>query len=177
MRPKLVNFVSLIVILAAGIHFYDNRESRKIAQKYIMEAYGLKSKVIQYIGFYNSEKWANGHFRWSGRRGLIRFDQDGDTLLTLYFGHPDIGKKPVTTNLFYNDQLLDRFTISEVGYFKRCYSLISEPDSRNELLIDVSRTWVPCSFGFGEDRRYLGVAVGPINQSAPCSTYHLKSKG
>ena len=168
MRIKPTTTIYLILILISGIGYCYNRESRQVAAKYDMTSYGVSQSRTQFIGFYGLEKWKEGNYRWSGRRGVMKLQKTGDTTLSFYLAHPDMERLPVETTIYLNDRELDQFTTVQPGFFQRCYNLGTGIENRVELRIDVARTWQPLALGLSSDPRHLGIAVGPISQNKPC---------
>ena len=149
----------LVVVALSGIGYAYHFESRHLVKKYGLSIYAKDQDRDHYIGFYGPEKWGDDIYRWSSRRGLLKFSGNGLIGLTFQFMHPDIDKRPVKLEIVLNGKVIDRLTVFARGSIGRQYYLHDVTPASHQIMIKVSRTWIPKAFNINEDRRSLGVAV------------------
>jgi len=123
-------------------------------------------------GFFDAEKTpSGGTFRWLGSQGVIRFmasgtdaqiDLTADVPLWALDGQPEV-------EMSINGHRLQR----TVATSTRLVNHISLPrellrvSSMNEVVVSVSKTFVPAEVGKGSDRRRLGLRVLDIAVRRP----------
>jgi len=173
-RIKIISkqiVVAFCVLLFVGcISYLQNMESKKMVEKYGLKTYAKNQKGDKFIGFYNLEKWEEGNYRWSGGKGIIRFDGGGLRELNFKCLHPDVEIEPVKLSVFLNDEPLDQIVFSEKGTVKRKYHIPDQQRKVNEMLIKVSRTWNPRKYG-SSDNRNIGVAVSEMKLGDKTAPY------
>lgn len=69
----------ICLVLLGGMVYFAGRGSQGLADKYGMGVYAKEQDWHQYHGFYPREKFPQGYYRWSGRRGkvVIRGQEQG----------------------------------------------------------------------------------------------------
>jgi hypothetical protein len=159
---KQICVMFLIVVALSGIGYAYNFESRHLAKKYGLSIYAKDQERDDFIGFYATEKWADDIYRWSSRCGILKFTADGLIGLTYQFMHPDIDKRPLKLEIVLNGKVIDTLTVFTKGSIGRQYYLHDVTPTSHQIMIKVSRTWIPKKYDINEDRRLLGVAVSKM---------------
>jgi len=99
--------------------------------------------------------WMNGGMdEKKGKNG-----GEGAEELEFYCRTPGVGKEPVVLKVFHDGKVIDTITFAKEGAVRRRYGLPEVPGKEQELLLEVSRTWVPHDVLENFDRRELGVGV------------------
>ena len=61
----------IFLVLLGGVVYFAGRGSQGLAEKYGLEAYANDQDWHKYHGFYLREKFPDGYYRWSGKRGKV----------------------------------------------------------------------------------------------------------
>jgi hypothetical protein len=166
---RIIGIAFLVMTFIGCLSYFQDIESNKLAKKYGLDFYAINQNRDKFIGFYNLEKWEEGNYRWSGGKGIIRFDGDGLWEVNFKCLHPNVETEPVKLLVYLNDELVDQIVFSEKGTVKRKYHIPDQQRKVNEMLIKVSRTWNPRKYG-SPDNRNIGVAVSEmklVDKTAP----------
>ena len=67
--------VMVVVVLCGGVVYFMGRGSQDLADRYGLKVYAQDQDFHDYSGFYHKEKWAEGFYRWSGEKGMIRMEK------------------------------------------------------------------------------------------------------
>ena len=139
-------FISATIFMLLAIIIYTNK------------------KNIEYIDFYNREKWPNRVYytRWTGRESLIKLYKSGYIALNFTCSHPDVEIQPVNLSVNLGPTTIDRILFIKKGVVSRRYYI---PDTLNNpitLHLKISRTWNPHEMGISADERDLGIAVSEV---------------
>jgi hypothetical protein len=169
-----------VVLVVIGFFVYlNNFESRSLAQKYGMRIYAKDQARDRFAGFFDPsirKDWEYGTYRWFSKRGAVYIFGGGKVGLKFYCLTPALKDGPIVLKVFHNGRVLDEIVFSEekalarskrkkgkkkrLGYtVKRKYDLPLTPGKEHELLLEVSRTWIPHEVLANFDRRKLGVGV------------------
>ena len=110
--------------------------------------------------FFNRQKDGNmGIIGGSGKSGAVYFSDGGEVALEFYCRTPGLKEDPVILTVFHDGKLLDTISFTKEGSVKKEYALPKTPGEDQELLLEVSRTWIPQEHLGNFDRRKLGVGV------------------
>lgn len=63
--------VMIFLVLLGGVVYFVGRGSQGLAEKYGLDVYANEPDWHKYHGFYLREKFPEGYYRWSGRRGSV----------------------------------------------------------------------------------------------------------
>lgn len=159
---NILTIIGILVTSASAFAYVSNMEMRKLADKYGINTYSKYQDSDRFIGFYDVEKYDNKTFRWSGRKGLIRFSGNGLIELNCHLSHPKIDENPVLLSIYLDGEIVDQLTVLQLGSIVRHYYINDNERKYHEIVIEVSRTWNPKKLGLSQDNRGLGVAVAPI---------------
>ena len=173
-----------VVLVAIGFFVYlGNFESKSLAEKYGLRIYAMDQDQDRFAGFYqHSQRWKYGDYRWFSKRGMISIADRGPQLnpfqgapdgaiqrgkgaveLEFYCRTPGIEKDPVVLTVSHDGQVLDTISFSKEESVRKTYSLPEVPGEDQELVLEVSRTWIPHEHLGNFDRRELGVGVKIVN--------------
>jgi hypothetical protein len=150
-------FIALAGLLVFIFHF----ESNHLARKYGRDGYGEGGNGTGYRGFFHLERSDFGSFRWSGKRGTIRFNQPGVVEFDYLCLHPDVEKKPVVFEVLLDGELIDEIVFVKKGKKKGRYYLSGAGGNAQTLRFEVSRTWNPRKYKINRDTRELGIGISP----------------
>ena len=173
--------VALVVI---GFFVYlTNFESRSLAEKYGKRIYATDQERDRFAGFFQpSKRWKYGDYRWFGKKGAIYVPGGGDIELDFHCRTPGLEKVPVTVTVFHDGRVLDEIYFSgqkaedrgretktrkkkrgqkkKTDYtVRRKYQLPVTPGETQNMVLEVSRTWIPHNVLGNFDRRELGLGV------------------
>lgn len=143
---QILTLIGIIIFTLFAIIIYNNK------------------KDVQYIGFYDREKWPDRVYytRWTGSEAIIKFKKGGPIELNFTCSHPDVEIQPVNLSVNLGSTAIDRITFIKKGVVSRRYYI---PDPSNKpiaLHFNISRTWNPHEMGISSDKRNLGIAVSEI---------------
>jgi hypothetical protein len=107
-----------------------------------------------------------GKMVWTSKKSSTRIKMRQNGLSFTIYAHGATARpeNPLSVTLSIDGKPLDRLLFSSPGTRKLDYFL---PGPRNREVFfqtEVSRTFVPCKLGLGNDRRILGIALSPIRQ-------------
>ncbi|MDI6782586.1 MAG: O-antigen ligase family protein [bacterium] len=110
----------------------------------------MRDRVDYSVGMYKAEANSGYEFRWLNRIGYKQVGIRARTFtLPILVNHPDITQKPVTVQIYLNQYLIDRLTITNPGWTEYQYpvppKLPTSPDERKTavLIVKTDRTWNP----------------------------------
>lgn len=72
-------------------------------------------------------------------------------------------KEPVVLTVFHDGKLIDEISFIKKGTARKKYEVPEIAGEEKELVLEVSRTWVPHDVLGNFDRRELGVGVRIVN--------------
>jgi len=115
-------------------------------------------------GFYPWERDADGiGFRWTRRWAALPLQIGGrEAVIRMHAIHPEIERRPVTVDFFWNAELLRTVSLAWFGWTNFAVALPEEAMGNGVLSIHVSRTWSPARAGVSPDTRELGVAFAGV---------------
>ena len=148
--------ISVVLVVIGGIVYLSNFESRGLAEKYGLEVYRKDQDRNRYYGFHPR---LDGNYRWSGKRAAVDVPGGGQIDVDFKCETAGLEKDPVVVMVFIDGKILDKISFSKKGTVRRKYHLPETPGKKQELLIEVSRTWIPHEHLGNFDRRKLGVGV------------------
>ena len=169
--------VAILLVVIGFFVYLTNFESRSLAKKYDKRIYAMDQDRDQFAGFFQPSKkqWAYGDYRWFGKKGAVYVPGGGEIALAFHCLTPGLEEDPVVLKVFYDGRVLDEIVFSrkntsatgkkkgkkkKTGYtVTRKYDLPLTPGEKQELLLEVSRTWIPHEHLKNFDRRELGVGV------------------
>ena len=100
-----------------------------------------------------------GDYRWFGKNGAVYVPDGGEIALEFHCRTPGLEKDPVILTVFHDGKLIDTISFTKEGSVKKKYALPKTPGEEQELLLEVSRTWIPQEHLGNFDRRKLGMGV------------------
>lgn len=177
--------VAIVLVMIGFFVYLLDFESRSLARKYDKCIYALDQERDRFSGFFQpSTRWKYGKYRWFSKKAVISLGEISDdgrrttdegrersVELEFYCRTPGLEKEPVVLTVSYNGRVLDEVVFSgETGKKKgkkkkkaqkvrRKYELSVMPGEEEDLLLEVSRTWIPHEVLGNFDRRKLGVGV------------------
>lgn len=121
-------------------------------------------------GFYPWEMHSGSFYRWSTGRSFAYFpcDERGRAEVQFKVVHPDLSELPVTVDFSSPGQPLRSFFVTNPLNGRAVFYCPAVPDQTPGLFvppesipveINVSRLWIPETFGIGADPRPLGIQV------------------
>jgi hypothetical protein len=137
--------------------------SEKIGGKYGLNVYAADQDRDNYIGFFTPEQWPSGIYRWSRRESVVALDRPGVVELSFHASNPDVEDNPIILKILLNKEPFDIMTFTNKETVTKRYYIPASSKNIQELLLKVSRTWNPHTYGESKDNRDLGVAVSEIN--------------
>ncbi|MCF8128205.1 MAG: O-antigen ligase family protein, partial [Deltaproteobacteria bacterium] len=156
---RVLSMVGIVLVLVGGVVYLNNFESRKLVEKYGLEAYRQDQDKNRYFGFYPLLHGKYRGYRWSGKRAAIDINGGGTVEIEFKCDTPDVEKDPVVLSVYENDDLLDTVSFTKKGTIRRKYTFPETPGETVPLTLEVSRTWNPHKFYGNFDRKDLGVGV------------------
>lgn len=158
---KYAVIVIFIIVMAGGIVYGGNLQSRLFAEKYGLLRYDKDRGKDQFMGFYQREDWGKeGYFRWSGRKAEIVLSGFGLVKFDFICSTPRLDRLPVTMDVMLNGQAIDSYTFRDGQKVTKTYLVPATNDyTTNTLQLRLSRTWIPTREKMGNDTRVLGIAV------------------
>jgi len=157
-NKKYLMFLLLIVVF---FHYAYNFESDGIKKKYKLGRYNRNFSGPMYFGFYKPENWSGVTYQWTGNKAKIVLEKNGLIEFNVACYHSKLLDNPVHVELRLNGAFLEDIIFKQPGKIKKEYSINSN-NRPLQLQISVSRTWNPYLEKIFADKRWLGVAVGPI---------------
>ena len=150
-----------VVLVAIGFFVYlGDFESRSLAQKYGKRIYAMDQDRDRFAGFFEpSKRWNYGDYRWFGKKAAVYVPDGGEVALEFHCRTPGLDKDPVILTVFHDGKLMDTISFTKEGSVKKKYELPKTPGEEQELLLEVSRTWIPQEHLGNFDRRKLGIGV------------------
>jgi len=135
----------------------------------IAEEITCADRVTTPTGFYSWET-ARGQqdasvpyrtFRWTHQRAALTAPMQGRYLtVPLMVGHPDVERRPVKVDIYFNRTLLDTAVFHQQDSWKNIRVEIPAPvGTMGTLGFVVDRNWCPEDYGL-DDQRVLGVLMG-----------------
>lgn len=88
-------------------------------------------------------------------QGMVEFE--------FYCRTPGVEKEPVVLTVFHDGKLIDEISFRKEGSVRKKYEVPEIAGEEKELVLEVSRTWVPHDVLGNFDRRELGVGVRIVN--------------
>ena len=100
-------------------------------------------------------------FRWTHQRAALTAPVQGRYLtVPLMVGHPDVERRPVKVDIYFNRTLLDTAVFHQRNSWKNIRVEIPAPvGTMGTLGFVVDRNWCPEDYGL-DDQRVLGVLMG-----------------
>ena len=180
----IVGKVAIVLVVIGFFVYLSNFESRSLAKKYDKRIYAMDQDGDRFAGFFQAWKWSYGDYRWFGRRGAVRTEDGGRKAddskkhkvveLEFYCLTPGLERAPVVLTVFYEGKVLDEVVFSgetekkkggkkgKGQVVRRKYDLPVGVGEGQDLILEVSRTWIPHDHLKNFDRRELGVGVKVI---------------
>lgn len=185
--------VSVVMVVIGFFVYLSNFESRSLAEKYGLSIYAMDQDRDRFGGFYQeSKRWKYGDYRWCGKRGSVAMRRaqsaergaqgttndtnghewegrksgaggQGTEELEFYCRTPGVEKEPVVLTVFHDGKLIDEISFIKKGTARKKYEVPEIAGEEKELVLEVSRTWVPHDVLGNFDRRELGVGVRIVN--------------
>ncbi len=144
-----------VLVLAGGWVYFMDRGSQGLAAKYGLKVYAADQDWHNYLGFHNAEN----HWRWSGKRSLMRIHGNGLVEIQFICDTPGVEREPVSVDIHVDGEPAEGVVFRQAGRLNWQYRLNQSPSSVHELHMEVSRTWNPKRAGISSDGRDLGVLV------------------
>ncbi len=167
-----------VVLVAVGFFVYlSNFESKSLAEKHGLKIYAMDQDRDKFAGFFqHSKRWNYGDYRWSGKRGRVAIAQSGKVKgesgkdgmnrmnggaveVEFYCRTPGVEEEPVVLRVYHEGEVLDEISFSKEESVRKTYSLPEVPGEDQELVLEVSRMWIPHEHLGNFDRRKLGIGV------------------
>ena len=167
---RVMGVVGKVVVLLVVMGFFvylGNFESRSLAEKYGKRIYDLDQGRDRFGGFFENWKWSYGDHRWFGKKAAVYVPDGGEFELEFHCRTPDLEVEPVVLKVSFDGRVLDEVVFSEkkTGYsVRRKYELPVRSGEEQELILEVSRTWIPHEHLKNFDRRELGVGVKVLGE-------------
>ncbi len=151
--------VCIVLVLLGGLAYANNFGSVHLAQKYDLTTYSLEQDASRLSGFYPpSKRWTYGDYHWFGKTGAIFLSSAKELKLEFFCRTPGMEQNPVKLTISSNGKDIEHIVFSEQQAVQKTY----RPDLSKEeqqLILKVSRTWIPHEHLGNYDRRELGVGV------------------
>ena len=161
--------VSVVLVVIGFFVYLNNFESKSLAEKYGLKIYAMDQDRDKFAGFFQpSQRWKYGDYRWFSKRGAV-YVPGGGVELEFHCRTPGVEKEPLVLTVFHDGEVLDEITFTKKGSVKRSYELKAQRsklragEKEEELLLEVSRTWIPHNTLGNFDRRNLGIGVKIVN--------------
>ncbi len=167
--------VTVVLVVIGFFSYLWNFESRGLAEKYNRRVWAVEEDEDRFAGFFQDWNWNYGDYHWFGKKAAFYVPDGGEVALEFHCRTPGLEKEPLVMKVFHNGRVLDEVVFSgkntsatgkKKGKKKkteysvtRKYDLSVTPGEKQELLLIVSRTWIPHEVLGNFDRRSLGVGV------------------
>ena len=168
----MVGKVSVLLVVMGFFVYLGNFESRSLAEKYGKRIYDLDQGRDRFAGFFEHWKWSYGDYRWFGKKAAVYVPDGGEVELEFHCRTPGLEVEPVVLKVSCDGRVLDEVVFPEdrgqrtddgkqtTEYtVKRTYELPVKSGEEQELILEVSRTWIPHEVLGNFDRRRLGIGV------------------
>ena len=178
---------SVALVIIGFFVYLSNFESRGLAQKYGKQIYAADQERDRFAGFFQrSQRWKYGDYRWFGKKGAIHIPDGGDIQIEFHCRTPGLEKEPLVLTIFHAGRVVDKITFSGGGgeekgrkhktlnqtrgkkvagfTVRRKYKLPLTPGETQELILAVSRIWIPHNVLGNFDRRELGLGVKIVHR-------------